>query len=239
VAATPLPPGSIPSAVDIDTRLGILAVAETASNQVAFFAIGTGSLSPVGTPVAVNAPSGLSINQSNHTVAVVSFQDQSVKVFPLPGSTGDPNVTYPVTIQLAGLINPADVTPLPVPYSIGVDSDTNNAIVAYSSTANPTTAKVGFLLDLNKNTQQTCIGTSGGSPCVHAQVTLNTGGNPQIAMLPHSHLAYVTPGGAGVLTGVDVTKASASIGIQQRFADLGARRHHKLRARPYSNPERS
>jgi DNA-binding beta-propeller fold protein YncE len=213
VAATPLPPGSIPSAVDIDTRLGILAVAETASNQVAFFAIGTGSLSPVGTPVAVNAPSGLSINQSNHTVAVVSFQDQSVKVFPLPGSTGDPNVTYPLTIQLAGLINPADVTPLPVPYSIGVDSDTNNAIVAYSSTANPTTAKVGFLLDLNKNTQQTCIGTSSGSPCVHAQVTLNTGANPQVAMLPHSHLAYVTPGGAGVLTGVDVTKGSASVGI--------------------------
>src|SRR5207245_2925573 len=122
VAATPLPPGSLPSAVDIDTRLGILAVAETASNQVAFFTIGAGSLSPVGTPVAVNAPSGLSINQSNHTVAVVSFQDQSVKVFPLPGSTGDPNVTYPVTIQLAGLINPSDVTPLPVPYSVGVDS---------------------------------------------------------------------------------------------------------------------
>ena len=213
VSATPLPPGSLPSAVDIDTRLGILAVAETASNQVAFFTVGAGSLSPVGTPVAVNAPSGLSINQSNHTVAVVSFQDQSVKVFPLPGSTGDPNVTYPVTIQLAGLINPADVTPLPVPYSIGVDSDTNNAIVAYSSTANPTTAKVGFLLDLNKNTQQTCIGTSSGSPCVHAQVTLNTGANPQIAMVPHSHLAYVTPGGAGVLTGVDVTKASASVGI--------------------------
>ncbi len=212
-ATTALPPGSFPSAVDIDTRLGILAVAETASNQVAFFTVGTGSLSPVGTPVAVNAPSGLSINQSNHTLAVVSFQDQSVKVFPLPGSTGDPNVTYPVTIQLAGLINPSDVTPLPVPYSIGVDSDTNNAIVAYSSTANPTTAKVGFLLDLNKNTQQTCIGTSSGSPCVHAQVTLNTGANPQIAMVPHSHLAYVTPGGSGVLTGVDVTKASASVGI--------------------------
>jgi hypothetical protein len=221
VAATPLPPGSIPSAVDIDTRLGILAVAETASNQVAFFTIGTGSLSPVGTPVAVNAPSGLSINQSNHTVAVVSFQDQSVKVFPLPGSTGDPNVTYPVTIQLAGLINPADVTPLPVPYSIGVDPDTNNAIVAYSSTANPTTAKVGFLLDLNKNTQQTCIGTSSGSPCVHAQVTLNTGANPQIAMVPHSHLAYVTPGGAGVLTGVDVTKASASVGISSASLTSG------------------
>jgi DNA-binding beta-propeller fold protein YncE len=213
LATTTLPPGSVPSAVDIDTRLGILAVAETASNQVAFFTIGAGSLSPVGTPVAVNAPSGLSINQSNHTVAVVSYQDQSVKVFPLPGSTGDPNVTYPVTIQLAGLINPSDVTPLPVPYSIGVDSDTNNAIVAYSSTANPTTAKVGFLLDLNKNTQQTCIGTSSGSPCVHAQVTLNTGANPQIAMVPHSHLAYVTPGGSGVLTGVDVTKASASVGI--------------------------
>ncbi|HET8966751.1 MAG TPA: YncE family protein, partial [Candidatus Acidoferrum sp.] len=205
--------GSNPSAVDIDTTLGILAVAETGSNQVEFFSISKGSLASVGTQ-SVPSPTGLSINQTNHTVAVVDYQDQSVVVFPLPGQTGDPLVTYPLTISLAGLVPPnAIVGPLPMPYSIGVDSDTNNAIVAYSSTANPTTAKVGFLLDLNKNANQTCIATSGGSPCVHAQVTLNTGPFPQIAMLPHSHTAYVTPGGVGVVSGVDVTRASFSTPI--------------------------
>ena len=161
------PAGTNPGAVDIDTRLGILAVAETGSNVVQFFTIATGALTPISS-VPVNAPSGLSINQSNHTVAVVSYQDQSVVVFPLPGAAGAPGVTYPLTISLAGLI-PSTFTPTPFAYSIGVDPDTNNAIVAYSSSANPTTAKIGFLLDLNKDTQ-TCLPslTSATPPCIHA-----------------------------------------------------------------------
>jgi hypothetical protein len=215
--------GANPSAVDIDTHLGILAVAETGSDQVQFFSIANGSLTLVpGTlgTVSVTKPSGLSINQTNHTVAVVSFQDQVVKVFQIPDATGNlpansgaQGVTYPLTISLTGLI-PSDFTPTPLAYSIGVDSDTNNAVVAYSSTANPTTAKIGFLLDLNKDSQA-CLPslTSATPPCIHAQVTLNTGQFPQIAMIPHQHQALVTPGGAGIIQGVDVTQTSSSFTI--------------------------
>jgi hypothetical protein len=215
--------GANPSAVDIDTRLGILAVAETASDQVQFFSISNGSLTLVpgalGT-ASVTKPSGLSINQTNHTVAVVSFQDQLVKVFQIPDANGNllansgaMNVSYPLTISLAGLL-PSNFTPAPLAYSIGVDSDTNNAVVAYSSTANPTTAKIGFLLDLNKDSQA-CLPslTSATPPCIHAQVTLNTGQFPQVAMIPHSHQALVTPGGAGIIQGVDVTQTSSSFTI--------------------------
>lgn len=211
-----IPAGTNPSAVDIDTRLGILVVAEAGSNLVQFYSVGNNTLTPLGCPTsscAVNAPTGLSVNQSNHTVAVVSPQDQSVVVLPLPGSTGAPGVTYPLTISLAGLL-PSNISPFPLPYSIGVDADTNMAVVAYSSNATPTTAKVGFLLDLNKDSQTCLAGTAQTTPpCAHAQVTLNSGQYPQIAMVPHSHLAYVTPGGAGVISGVDVTKASASVAI--------------------------
>jgi len=215
--------GANPGAVDIDTHLGILAVAETASDQVQFFSIGNGSLTPVpgalGT-ASVTKPSGLSVNQTNHTVAVVSFQDQLVKVFQipdangnLPANSGATGITYPLTISLTGLI-PSDFTPTPLAYSIGLDSDTNNAVVAYSSTANPTTAKIGFLLDLNKDSQA-CLPslTSATPPCIRAQVTLNTGQFPQIAMIPHSHQALVTPGGQGIIQGVDVTQTSSSFTI--------------------------
>ncbi len=215
--------GANPGAVDVDTHLGILAVAETGSDQVQFFSIANGSLTLVpgalGT-ASVTKPSGLSINQTNHTVAVVSFQDQLVKVFQipdaagnLPANSGAPGITYPLTISLTGLI-PSDFTPAPLAYSIGVDSDTNNAVVAYSSTANPTTAKIGFLLDLNKDTQA-CLPslTSATPPCIHAQVTLNTGQFPQIAMIPHAHQALITPGGAGIIQGVDVTQTSSSFTI--------------------------
>src|SRR4029077_17448449 len=75
--------GTNPSAIDIDPTLGIVAVAETSSNLVQFFSIGQNSLTPMACPVsscAVNLPTGLSINRSNHTVAVVSFKDQTVQV---------------------------------------------------------------------------------------------------------------------------------------------------------------
>jgi DNA-binding beta-propeller fold protein YncE len=207
--------GTNPSAIAIDQTLGVAAVAETGSNLVQFFGIGNGSLTPLPCPVAscaVNVPTGLSVNRTNHTVAVVSYQDQSVTVLPIPGAAQA--VGTPFTVSLTGLL-PSEVTPLPLPYSIGVDPDTNKALVAYSSSAIPTTAKVGFILDLNADPSlppHPCINTTATqtAPCVFAQVTLNTGPYPQIAMVPHAHTAYVTPGGLGILSGVDVTRASSS-----------------------------
>jgi hypothetical protein len=203
------------SAIDIDQALGIAAVAVTGGNRVEFFKIASGSLTPIGQTAAVNVPTSVSINQTLHTVAVVGFKDQKVEVFPIPTSLTSSAIAPLATISLAGFV-PADQTPVPFPYSIGVDSDTNRAVVAYSSPSNPTTAKVGFLLDLNTG-DNVCVAnaaqTLSTSPCVFAQVTLNTGQYPQIAMLPHTHLGVVTPGGLGVTSGIDVTKASSTVGI--------------------------
>src|SRR5262249_57553194 len=92
----------------------------------------------------------------------------------------------------------------------------NPALVAFAPRHTPTTAKVGFLLDLNKDSQ-TCRAnpnvTQTTAPCVFAGVTVNTGAYPQIAMIPHQRTAFVTPGGSGVVTGVDVTKASSQVSI--------------------------
>src|SRR5262249_16817883 len=46
--------------------------------------------------------------------------------------------------------------------------------------------------------------------CLFSQITLNTGTYPHIAVSAHNHLAIVTPGGAGVVRDVDVTKPSNS-----------------------------
>lgn len=203
------------SAIDIDPDLGVAAVAVTGGDRVEFFKITAGAITPIGTTATIHMPTSVSVNRTLHTVAVVSYQDQSVSVFPIPSTLTSGTIAATTTISLAGFI-PPDQTPVPLPYSIGVDSDTNFAVVAYSSPANPTTAKVGFILDFNtgntvcvKNPPQTAT----TSPCVRAQVTLNTGRFPQVAMLPHSHLAVVTPGGVGIANGVDVTKQSNTVGI--------------------------
>jgi len=160
----------------------------------------------------VNVPTSVSVNRALHQVAAVSFKDQSVSVFPIPSTSTAVAIAPITTISLAGLI-PSQQTPLPFPYSVSVDPDTNHAIVAYSSSANPTTAKVGFLLDLGTGNTDCIVipsqpaGTT--SPCISGQVTLNTGLYPGIAMLSHAHTAVVTPGGLGIVNGVDVLKSSS------------------------------
>src|SRR6202011_1412168 len=57
-------------------------------------------------------------------------------------------------------------------------------------------------------------------PCIFSQVTLNTGQYPQIAMAS-PHMAYVTPGGAGVVRGVDVTQPSSSIALSSLSLTAG------------------
>ncbi|MHB8607558.1 MAG: beta strand repeat-containing protein [Candidatus Acidiferrales bacterium] len=224
VAGTLAGVGTNPSAVDIDPTLGVLVVAETGSNAVQFYNIGDGTLTANGGPVHVgltgtstSLPTGLSVNRTNHTVAVVNYLEQSVTVLPIPGGS----VQAPFTIDLSKALQ-GQVSPAPLPYAIGVDPDTNMAIVAYSSTATATSANLGFLVNLNTGANPygcplVSSPPQNGAPngeCIYAQVTLNTGAYPQIAMAPHGHLAFVTPGGQGALQGVDVTKASTFAGIQ-------------------------
>ncbi|HEY2461379.1 MAG TPA: beta-propeller fold lactonase family protein [Candidatus Acidoferrum sp.] len=204
--------GTNPSAIDIDPTLGIVAVAETGSNAVQFFTIGAGTLTPLGAAVPVGqTPTGLSINRTNHTVAVVNYGDQSVTVLPIPTAPVAPGT--PFTFSISGLLN--GVSPAPVPYAIGVDPDTNLALVAYSSTSSSSNVNLGFVINLNSGANSFgCLASpTAPGPCVFSQVTLDTGTFPQIAMSPHGHLAFVTPGGSGIVRGVDVTQQSTSNSI--------------------------
>ena len=223
-AAASVPAGTNPSAIDIDPTLGVVAVAQvgsdpTTAGTVQFYNIGTGTLTPIGAPVTVGkVPTGISVNRNNHTLAVVNYQDQTVTVLPIPGAAVQAPGT-PFTLDISNVLL-GQVSPSPFPYSIGVDPDTNMAIVAYSSTSSSSAANLGFLLNLNVGNAPPfgCINDTSvlknPGPCVFAQVTLNSGAYPHIAMEPHGHLALVTPGGSGALRGIDVTKPSTSAVIK-------------------------
>jgi DNA-binding beta-propeller fold protein YncE len=213
VTAPAIPAGTNPSAIDIDPTLGVVVVAETSSNAVQFYSIGTGTLTPIGGPIPVGQlPTGVSVNPTNHCVAVVNYGSQSVSIVPIPGSSC--SVTTP-TVDLSGALQ-GQVTPAPLPYAIGVDPDTNLALVAYSATSTSSFANLGFVVNLNQGAGAPfgCLANSGQTPpCIFSQVTLNTGAYPQIAMAPHGHTAYVTPGGSGVVSGVNVLQPSTSIAL--------------------------
>src|SRR5712692_9919872 len=211
--ASAIAAGINPSAIDIDPTLGVVVVAETGSNAVQFYTIGSGTLTPLGAPVSVGQiPTGVSVNRTNHCVAVVNYGSQSVSILPIPGSSCP--VTTP-TVDLSGALQ-GQVSPAPLPYAIGVDPDTNLALVAYSSTSTSSAANLGFIVNLNQGAGAPfgCLANSGQTPpCIFSQVTLNTGAYPQIAMAPRGHMAYVSPGGSGVVSGVNVMQPSTSIGL--------------------------
>ena len=243
-SATAFPAGLNPSAIDIDPTLGVLAVAETGSNAVEFFSIGNNSLTSLGqvtstTTAPLNVPTGLSINRTNHTVAVVNYgtqttttnadgsckqatsTGQSVTVLNIPGNPS-PITPFSVSLPFTVLANAqgTSVCPEPMPYSIGVDSDSNLALVAYSSASPTSLTNLGFIVNLNPDSpssppnecllDQAINQSNKNGQCLFSQVTLNTGTYPRIAVSPHNHLALVSPGGSGVVRGVDVTKPSNS-----------------------------
>jgi DNA-binding beta-propeller fold protein YncE len=218
---TAITAGTNPSAIDIDPTLGIAVVAETGSNAVQFYTIGSGTLTPIGAPVAVGqTPTGVSVNRTNHSVAVVNYGSQSVSILPIPTSS---STVTPATIDLSGALQ-GQVSPAPLPYAIAVDPDTNLALVAYSSTSTSSAANLGFVVNLNEgaNAPFGCMANFGPNPpCIFSQVTLNTGQYPQIAMVEHGHLAFVTPGGSGVVKGVDVTAPSTSVGLSTLSVTAG------------------
>jgi hypothetical protein len=241
VTASPgIPAGTNPSAIDIDPILGVLAVADPGSNTVRFFSI----VPPTSTTPAtltllstvansaqtpLSFPTGLAINSSNHTVAVINYgaqaPGQNGALLPPVGQTvtvlnvpGTPTPITPFFIDLSGALQGA-VSPAPMPYAIGVDPDSNLAVVAYSSTSISSAANLGFVVNLNADTTPTsnpygcALGnainnTTKNGQCLFSQVTLNTGTYPQIAMSRHGHAGLVTPGGSGVVTGVNVTQSS-------------------------------
>ena len=220
----PLTGTATPSAIAVDDALGVAAVAEAGTNKVEFINLNGGNPVVMPSPVAVGTtPTGIAVDTlgvtvggvpGTHVTAVVNYADRTLEILRTPSPGGPVNATPVATINLASLIPTSapttPPTPPPFPYSVGIDPYTHTALIAYANT------NVGFIADINPGNaanKAECLIAGQAPPCVISSVTLNTGQYPQIVLQPRIHLAYVTPGGAGTLQAVDLTKKSASIAI--------------------------
>jgi len=179
-----------PSAVAVDTVLGLAVVVNTGTNQVQLIDLGTLALVSGGTINVGNTPTGVAVDNQRHIALVVNSADKTVSLVDLVGKT----VTTPISL------GPPFTSA--TPFSVGVNPNTGLALVAYSSTNS------GSLIALAGTTSTLpCLpgGTNPATPpCLVGSVTLNTGANPQIAVEPRFNVAITTPGGAGVLSIVDL-----------------------------------
>lgn len=217
-----LPVDSAPSAIALDTVLGVAVLAEAGASKIQFLDV-TGTtpalLGPqiqVGTVPSSSAPggvpTGVAVDEMLHIAAIANYADRSLWVFQIPAPGQAPSTTPLAQIDLSTLIPTAPGTTPPFPYSVGIDPFTHRALVAFAST------NVGFVVNLDP-TLPISICLPGHAPaappayCVVSSVSLNTGASPQIAFEPRIHLAYVTPGGAGNMSVVDLTRPATQVEI--------------------------
>jgi DNA-binding beta-propeller fold protein YncE len=220
----PLTGAATPSAIAIDDVLGVAAVTEVGTNKVEFINLNGGNPTVMPSPVPVGTtPTGVAVDTLGvtvggvpnvHVTAVVNYADRTLELLRTPAPGTAPNATPIATINLAPLIPTSapttPPTPPPFPYSVGIDPLTHTAVIAYANT------NIGFIADINPgnaaNTSE-CLIAGQAPPCVISSVSVSTGQYPQVALQPRVHLAYITPGGAGVLQAVDLTKKSTSVAI--------------------------
>src|SRR5690348_16640508 len=194
-----------PSGIAVDSAVGVAVVSERGTNKVQILSIAPGGTVTSGAEVAVgNAPTSVAIDdqQSPPVAAVVNSADSTLTILQLPGGT------VLGTADLSGLVPIPSGSTAPTPYAVGIDPFSHRALVAFSKT------NVGFVVNLDPAASPTCLGGKTGPYCPVSSVTLNTGDSPQIALEPRVHLAFVTPGGAGLLSVVDLTRPNETFTIQ-------------------------
>jgi DNA-binding beta-propeller fold protein YncE len=214
-----LPASSAPSAVAIDPLLGYAVVTFAGLNtsssntnvqrNVQFLNLAGGTPS-LATAVSSggNVATGVAVDDQLHVAGVVNYGSRSLSVHSIPsgGLLG--------TVDLHCVIPQFDPTCVavtePFPYSVGIDPLSHRAIVAFATT------NVGLIINLDPNPPASLQCLPSSTPnvtwalpyCPIAYVTLATGSNPQVAFEGGAHLAYVSPGGLGLLSAVNLANPS-------------------------------
>ncbi len=202
--------------------MAVVTLAGVSSNNVQFIGLSSGtptvttqvsSGGNVATGVAVDDQLIFRTPSQPNVAAVVNYASRSLSILSIPAGT------LLSTINLSCVIPQSDPTCQavvePFPYSVGVDPFSHRAVVAFAST------NVGLIINLDSNPSASlqCLpsppNTTWALPfCPIDYVTLSSGANPQVAFELGARLAYVTPGGAGVLSAVNLANPSAgSVGI--------------------------
>jgi DNA-binding beta-propeller fold protein YncE len=215
---------SLPSSFALDSTNGFVVLTEQGTNALQLIDL-TGS-APVPTVnltmTTGSSPTSVALdNQINipgysgqDLGVVVSSGDSKLYLYAISRTAITPIGSIPVGLN--SLLQQTATTQ-PTPFAVGVDPGTHLAALAYASTN--TSTNIGFIVDVNPNLDgsdtHTCFVNSSVQkpPCVIAPVSMVTGSTPQVVMEPGAPVAYVTPGGQGSNSVVDLLQQGVSAQI--------------------------
>lgn len=212
-----------PSAIAVDenpggqpapTSVGYAAVTEAGANKVEIFDLSSGQPVLKSSAMVGNTPTGIAIDTNLHPhtgqdLAVVANNgDGTISFIEVPSG----NKVGTADLNLNGLIQPSvGSSAIPKPYAVGIDPFSHLALIAFND------ANAGIILQLNSPSTTNCLlgPATGTTFCPIASASINTGATPQIAFEPQQHIAYVSPGGRGSFSIVDLSQKSTTANIAQ------------------------
>lgn len=213
-----------PSSFALDSANGFAVLTEQGTNAIQVIDL-SGSVPLLGprlvmqtgggpTSVALDTQLSIPGYTGQDLAVVVSSADSKLYLYAVSRTSITQIGSVPVDLQSLILASGSGV---PTPYAVGVDPQTHLAALAYSSTNQY--ANLGFIVDVNPNLDssdtRTCFANSSVQkpPCVTALVSVVTGATPQVVMQPGAPIAYVTPGGQGTTSVVNLLQQGTSAQI--------------------------
>ncbi len=205
LSVLPLGASTAPIAIAIDSTMdpAVAIVANSGNSTLQRVSVSAGSIALLGAALATASPTAVAVDESRH-FAAVTFVD-SAPLAVTPRSIG--------LIDLAtgaGIGTVIDLTAATTanPVAVALDPDRKLGLVAFASTS------IGLIFNTDPLATPACLTGLGTSPyCVIGAVNIFTGTNPQIAFHPRLHWAFVTPGGAGQMSVVDMAEPQTNVGI--------------------------
>ncbi len=225
VPPQPIPPnlslgvGSLaPSSIAINSARGYAVITEQGADRVQFVNLSAagpslGNFFPTGkepTDVVIDDELPLLGHPNQNLGVVVNSTQNSIGLYAFPATVPSDSLKS-IDVTLATLIGQPGATGLPTPYAIGVDPGTHLGVVVYQNT------NIAFIVDVNPNLDgsdhRACFLGGAVPPCVVAPVSLTTGTDPHVVMQPGAPIAYVTPGGSGSTSVVDLLQQGTHVAI--------------------------
>jgi DNA-binding beta-propeller fold protein YncE len=184
VLGSPITVGSQPSSIAVNTGTGVAVVSNRCSSTVSRIDVAT--LATIGAPIPVGTyPTGVAVDDLRNIAVVVNNGNNAG----CPGSPPPGTPSLSIVDLAGGGVTPVTTNVGTAPFSVGVNPLTGLALVTYQDRNH------ADILDLTQT-----------PPAIVSTTTISTGGNPQVAVNPRLNWAVVTPGGAGALSIVDLSR---------------------------------
>jgi DNA-binding beta-propeller fold protein YncE len=186
--------GTKPAAVAVDTATGLAVVANQGSNDITLIDLSQATPTVVAASICTASVGATAPCPTSNPVGVAV---DNLRHIALVANQGDPSVPDSQSVAVVDLntravtaIIPSGATSIAsIPAAVGIDPVSGRAIVAYQH------AGFASIVDLTQS-----------PPVVTGIASISTGPTPQVAVSPRLDWAFVTPGGLGSFSIVNLSQ---------------------------------